>query len=160
MERRMHEGFRAIGLSAKVRNDDPAAVGGLWEKFQQSNILAMLPAGTDPKLHCIYHAYAGNFLDPYEMTIGYVVAAGTAPPKGLSAVDVPAQPVALFETVGDQPATLLTQWQSIWKSDLDRAYVADFDVYDPTQPNHVTVVVGLKAADARHSEAPRRPAKA
>jgi predicted transcriptional regulator YdeE len=147
MERVMHEGFTAIGLTAEVRNDNPSTIGGLWERFYQTDILAVLPKGTDRRVHCIYHGYTGNHLDPFKMTIGYVVSRDAECPDGLEVVRVPPQPVIIFEAKGIQPATLVGCWQTIWQTDIDRAFVADFDIYDPNQPDCVTVMVGISASE-------------
>lgn len=82
------------------------------------------------------------------MTIGYQVPAAPTCSEGLSYVDVPPQTVAVFEVNGPQPEALIGQWQAIWQAHLNRAFVADFDIYDAAKPERVTVNVGLKASPA------------
>lgn len=143
MELSMHQGFTAIGLTARVRNDDPSSIVGLWERFSQSDVLSMLPEGTDETVHCIYHGYSGTHLDLYKMTIGYVVVDTAMCPAGLEVVRVPPQNVMKFEAIGDQPGALVACWQSIWQTEMNRAFLADFDIYDRDRPDHVTVMVGI-----------------
>jgi len=82
-------------------------------------------------------------MDPYQMTIGYRVAPDTAIPEGLRQVTIPAQKLAVFQAEGAQPQTLVAQWQAIWNGDLNRAYAADFDVYDANRKDRVVVHVGI-----------------
>ena len=138
------EGFDVIGLSARVRNDEPSGIVALWSQFYQSGLGERLPAAAGGGIHAVYHAYAGDQSDPYTMTIGYRAPADAACPEGLSRVSIPSQSYAVFEAVGTQPDALMAQWQTIWNSDLDRAYIADFDAYDAENKERVTVSVGVK----------------
>lgn len=139
------EGFTVIGLSARVRNDVPSGIAALWTRFDQGNLRGQVPNAIGDSVHCVYHAYEGDHSAPFVMTIGYRAPDGTDCPEDLSRVEVPPQAVAVFEAIGSQPETLISQWQAIWQSDLDRAFVADFDVYDVERQDRVTVHVGLKA---------------
>ena len=139
------DAFAIIGLSARVRNDDPSGIAALWSQFYRSGVSARLAGAASGDIHAVYHAYAGDQSDPYTLTIGYRVADDAACPEGLSRVSIPAQSYAVFEAVGTQPQALIAQWQTIWKSGLDRAYIADFDTYDAENKERVTVSVGVKA---------------
>lgn len=144
MQKDFTQGFDVIGLSAKVRNDDMDAIGALWQSFGAADMAKTLGLGPDDAVICVYHGYEGDHTAPYTMTIGYRMAPGATVPDGLTRVEIPAQPLAVFETNGAQPQTLIAQWGQIWQGDLDRAYAADFDTYDPHDPARVTVNVGLK----------------
>ena len=146
MNRKNHEGFSVIGLTARVRNDEPSGIGALWERFYQTDLRARIPEAISADIYCVYHAYDGGHADPYAMTVGFRVSPDAICPGGLSHISVPTQTMARFEAIGPQPETLIAQWQAIWQSDLDRAFVADFDVYDSEKPHRVTVNVGVKSS--------------
>ncbi len=137
------ESFVVIGMSERVRNDDPAAIGTLWEAFRARDIRAEIGAETLDEVYCVYHEYDGDFMEPYRMTVGFRVPASLETPKDLHRAEVPEQKLALFKAEGPQPQTLIAQWQAIWKGDHNRAYLADFDVYDASNPELVTVNLGL-----------------
>lgn len=139
------EGFDVIGLSARVRNDDPAGIAALWSQFYKSGLRKRLPNVVGSNTYGVYHDYEGDQSAPYMMTIGYRVPAGAACPVDLSRVSIPPQAYTVFEAVGAQPQALISQWATIWRSDLDRAYVADFDNYDAENKERVTVNVGVKS---------------
>lgn len=145
MNRKIHDAFVVIGLSARVRNDEPSQIGALWERFFRSGLLERGLNTNSADIYCVYHAYEGNHSDPFEVTIGYCVPTSAVCPAGFSRVEVPQQTVAVFEAIGIQPKALISQWQAIWESPLERAFVADFDVYDADRRDRVTVNVGLKA---------------
>lgn len=137
------EGFIVVGLSERVRNDQPSAIGALWTRFYQSNVMKRLPDAKSPDVHCVYHDYEGGHSDPFQMTIGYRVNQICDAPEGLHRVFIPKQKVATFEVNGPQPQSLVAQWQEVWQSELKRAYAADFDVYDSKDESRVVVSVGV-----------------
>ncbi|MCO5066969.1 MAG: GyrI-like domain-containing protein [Rhizobiaceae bacterium] len=145
MNGRKHEGFDVIGLSARVSNDEPSGIAALWSQFYQSGQRERVPGAVGSNVYCVYHGYEGDHSAPFTMTIGYRVSDGAACPEGLSRVTIPPQTVAVFEVVGAQPGALISQWQAIWRSDLDRAFVADFDTHDAENQDRVTVSVGVKS---------------
>jgi len=136
------EGFTVIGLSKVVRNDDPVAIGAFWETFHSSDVRTKAGAVAS-EVYCVYHDYEGGFMDPYRMTIGYRASSADAP-EGLHRADVPRQLITTFEVKGPQPQSLISQRQAIWGGDLNRSYIADYDVYDAYDPETVSVKVGVK----------------
>ncbi len=138
-------GFVVAGLSDRVCNDDRAAIGALWERFQSDDLRARIGNTASREIYCVYHEYEGGFADPYRMTIGYRVPVTSKIPNGLYRAEVPEQTWAIFRAEGPQPQTLIAQWQAIWEGDLDRAYRADYDAYDADRLEIVTVHVGVVA---------------
>lgn len=138
------EGFTVVGLSKVVRNDDPAAIGALWEAFHASDVRKTVGVDAAEEVYCVYHDYEGGFMESYRMTIGYR-ASSSGLPEGLHRADVPRQPVVTYEVKGPQPQSLISQWQVIWGSGLDRSYLADYDIYDAADPETVNVKVGVRS---------------
>lgn len=138
------EALLVVGVSARVRNDDAADIERLWERFRTTDVAARVPAKLSDDIYCVYHAYEGDQRDPFQMTIGCKVPDGAAIPDNLGEARVPAQPVVIYDASGEQPATLIQTWQKIWNSDIPRAFSADFEIHDSTDPNSVTIHVGVK----------------
>ena len=139
------DGFAVVGLSKMVRNDDPAAIGALWEDFRSNSVHAKLGADASKDVYCVYHDYEGGFMDPYRMTIGHRVSSKSTP-DGLNRAEIPRQSVVTYRVNGPQPHSLIAQWQAIWNGDLDRSYLADYDVYDANDPDNVSVRVGVRSS--------------
>lgn len=144
MQQSIEDGFVVVGISGKVRNDDPAAIGALWDAFRSDDVRSKLTLETSEEVYCVYHEYDGGFMDPYRMTIGYRLAVAPLVPEGLYLATVPKQKVMLYEANGPQPQTLIAQWQDIWNGDLDRSFIADYDIYDANNPELVKVAVGVR----------------
>ncbi len=145
-QQREDVGFIVVGISKKVRNDDPAAIGALWEAFRKEDLNKRIGAEASKEIYCVYHDYEGGFMDPYRMTIGYRVPNSVPTPDGLHRSQVPSQRVVVYNVKGPQPEALVSQWQAIWNGDLNRSYLADYDIYNPNDPEAVSVVVGLQMA--------------
>jgi predicted transcriptional regulator YdeE len=137
------DGFKVVGLSKVVRNDDPAIIGALWEVFRSSDVRTRIGADASKEVYCVYHDYEGGFMDPYRMTIRYR-APTTDAPEGFHCAEIPKQSVMVYDVKGPQPQSLIAQWQSIWNGELNRTYLADYDVYDADEPEAVSVRVGVK----------------
>lgn len=146
MKEQVGGGFVVAGASGRVRNDDPAAIAALWDRFRAGDWAARLGHMASRDVYCVYHDYEGGFADPYQMTIGYRISMTSRNPDGVHRVEVPEQVVAVFRAEGPQPQTLIEQWQAIWAGDLSRTYRADYDIYDADRPEHVGVHVGVAVA--------------
>lgn len=136
-------GFVVQGVSQEVRNDDPQGIGALWAQFHGMELRSKLPHVLSEDVVCVYHSYLGSHLDPFTMTIGFRVAEEAEDVAGLSKVTIPSQSFELFDVNGPQPETLVQQWQLIWDSGLNRTFTADYDVYDHSMPDKVTIYVGV-----------------
>jgi predicted transcriptional regulator YdeE len=86
---------------------------------------------------------------PYRMTIGYRAStpnvSAESVPEGLHAAEIPVRRMMTFVAHGPHPQTVVSTWQGIWASTLDRAFASDYDVYDADDPNAVCVKVGVKS---------------
>jgi predicted transcriptional regulator YdeE len=139
------DSFTVVGLSQVVRNDTPESIEALWGAFRSNDLRAKVGADASAEIYCVYHDYEGGFMDPYRMTIGYRTSSATVP-EGLHCADVPKQSVIVYDVKGPQPQSLISQWQAIWNSKLNRSYRADYDIYDATDPEAVSVRVGIQSS--------------
>lgn len=137
------DGFAVIGLSQMVRNEDPSAIGRLWEAFRSNDLRALLGPHASREIYCVYHDYEGGVMDPYRMTIGYRMPSAT-PVEGLHCADIPSQWMVSYAARGPQPQSVIAQWQKIWNSSLNRAYCADYDVYGADDAETVYIKVGVR----------------
>lgn len=68
----------------------------------------------------------------YRMTIGYRVStpnmSADSVPEALHAAEIPVRRMMTFDAHGPQPQTVVSTWQGIWASTLDRALAANYDV--------------------------------
>jgi predicted transcriptional regulator YdeE len=97
----------------------------------------------------VYTEYATDHTGEYTYFIGEEVDASAEVPEGLSTITVPQQNYAKFTTEsGQMPAVCINAWMDIWKmtsEDLgsDRAFKADFEVYDERALNPANTVLDI-----------------
>lgn len=123
--------FDFVGIKIKTDNnrcmeDIPA----LWQKFMAENIAAQIPHKIDHDLLALYTDYEGDYTKPYTYFIGCRVSKVEQLPPFLSSKHIPTTNYALFIAKGAHPQAVGKLWMDIWKSDLKRAYKADFELYD------------------------------
>jgi predicted transcriptional regulator YdeE len=150
--------FRVIGSSVRTSNGQEMAGAGripkLWERFMGEDLLAQIPDKLDGAILAVYTDYASDQDGEYTLIVGARVKDGSDPPPGMVAKNVPAGRYAVFTSEkGPVEKVVVGTWQRIWsteKSELggDRAYVADFEVYDQRAANprdaQVDVYVGIR----------------
>ena len=101
-----------------------------------------MPGATDGAPVALYTDYQGDHTKPYLYIVGVRAPSGTQPPSGLMAREVPAQTMAKIEAKGPIPQSVIEAWQQVWRSDLNRSYIADFDIY-AGEGEPVSIFVGI-----------------
>ena len=150
--------FRVVGIETRTSNSHEMAGTGriaqLWGRFFQENVASRIPDKLDDTILAVYTDYAGDHNGEYTLVIGARVNAGAQPPTGMTARTVPASRYAVFTSEkGPVEKVVPAAWRKIWstaKNTLggDRAYIADFEVYDERAADpreaQVDIYVGIK----------------
>jgi len=150
--------FRVIGSGVRTSNAQEMAGAGriakLGERFVGENLVAKIPDKLDGAILAVYTDYASDQDGEYTLIVGARVKDGAEPPQGMIAKNIPPGRYAGFTSEeGPVEKVVVGTWQRIWstvKSELggDRAYVADFEVYDQRAANprdaQVDVYVGIR----------------
>lgn len=132
-----------VGIECRASNDAPESIGAAWQRFMAEQLADQIPHRADGNLIAVYCDYDGDQTQPYTFFLGCIVDLLAELPMGLTTRVIPAGRYIKRKAVGPMPAGLFKEWQNIWSSDLDRTYVADFEIHDPTQPDNVDVFVGV-----------------
>jgi predicted transcriptional regulator YdeE len=138
-----------IGLELRTNNDECAfTMPAHKEKFFRENIPALIPNKSNNNIYALYTDYEGDYTKPYSWILGCEVSSLDEVPEGLVGKVIPASDYAVFTTQGKFPAGLIAAWQAIWKSNLQRAYTSDFELYsadfDPENNPQVKVYIAVK----------------
>lgn len=138
----------AVGISARTNNTSPdmgAVIGGLWNRFYNEGVYASIPEKLNGKALGIYMDYAGDEKDDYTVA---VACETTNPPQGndYTVCRIPAGRYAKFIVHGDMVQAVADAWMEIWKMDLPRTFVCDFEEYqnDDMDNAEIHIYVGLK----------------
>jgi len=152
--------IKLVGLTARTNNKnemDPqtSKIGGLASRFWGQNIANQIPHRKNPGVTLsVYTEYESNEHSDYTYFIGEEVSSFEDVPSEFQKLTITAAKYQKFTTPsGKMPEVVINAWQQIWKMTSDdfdgnRAYVADFEVYDqrasdPTNAS-LDIYIGIK----------------
>lgn len=146
------EAFTVIGISTRTTNENnqsAADIGMLWNKFMSEGILQKIPNKRDDAIYSIYTEYESDYTKPYTTILGCRVKNTNTIPEGMVAINIKASNYTEFTAKGNlQEGLVYKKWLEIWNMDLDRAYQADFEIYDAKAQNpeeaEVCIYIGVK----------------
>jgi predicted transcriptional regulator YdeE len=147
------EGFAVVGIAVRTSNAEQTTperpIGKQWERLFKEGVLAAIPNKADGNIVALYTEYASDKDGLYTYVLGARVTKVESVPAGMVAKNVPAGRYAVFTSEkGLVQKVVVEMWQRVWatpKSALggDRAYKADFEVYDQRAQNPADSVVDL-----------------
>ncbi len=153
--------IKLVGITARTSlasemNLATAKIGATVQKYFHGNHPEKINNRKNPGVtYCIYTNYESDFTGEYTYFIGEEVYSFGDLPEGFETLVIPGQRYAKFTTEsGAMPAVCIGAWQKIWTMTAaelggERAYVADFEVYDERALDHqntiLDVFVGLLA---------------
>jgi len=147
------EGFTVVGIAVRTSNAEQATpaqpIGKQWERLFKEGVLAAIPNKADGNIVALYTEYASDKDGQYTYLLGARVTKVESVPAGMVAKNVPAGRYAVFTSErGPVQKVVVEMWRKVWetpKSALggDRAYKADFEVYDQRAQNPADAVVDL-----------------
>jgi predicted transcriptional regulator YdeE len=144
-------GFAVIGIAARTSNAREMTAEGIigrqWGRFLQENLLGQIPSKVDAAIVAVYTDYASDQDGEYTFVIGARVKAGAEAPDGMVAKIVPAGRYALFVSErGPVGEVVMKTWQGVWAASIDRAFRADFEVYDERAGDPGNAIVEVRVA--------------
>lgn len=126
------DSFHIIGIEVRTKNENGQSqkdIGALWQKFYSENVLDNIPNKVDDEILGLYTDYEKDFTKPYTMVIGCRVKNLENVPEGMVGKTINQTDYVVIPVKGELPKAILQTWQEIWKSDIPRAYKADFEIY-------------------------------
>ncbi|PXV63042.1 putative transcriptional regulator YdeE [Dysgonomonas alginatilytica] len=127
------EKFYIIGISVRTTNEGSQAakdIPELWVRFMSEDIDSKIPNRVSHDVYGIYTEYEGDFTQPYTTVIGCKVSSLDNIPEGLVGLTIETANYEKFTAKGKlSDDIVLKKWQEIWQSNMDRAYLADFEIY-------------------------------
>ena len=142
-------GFVVIGVAARTSNaremTGEGIIGKQWGRFLQENLLCQIPNKMDSTIVAVYTDYASDQDGEYTFVIGARVRAGAEAPAGMVATIVPAGRYAMFiSDRGPVGEVVMKTWQRVWVARVERAYQADYEVYDERAGDPGNAVVEVR----------------
>jgi predicted transcriptional regulator YdeE len=108
-------------------------------------VLTQIPYRASEDIYAVYTDYTGDSQAEYTVLIGARVTATENTPRGMMARSVRAGRYAVFTSNPGCPEIVVPEmWRAVWAdSELVRAYLTDFEVYDAGGQNPEAAVVRL-----------------
>jgi predicted transcriptional regulator YdeE len=145
--------FTVVGIAVRTNNAEQMTperpIGKQWERFFQEGVLAAIPNKVDGNIVALYTEYASDKDGLYTYVLGARVTKVGGLPAGMVAKNVPAGRYAVFTSEkGPVQKVVVEMWQRVWATPKgalggDRAYKADYEVYDQRAQNPADSVVDL-----------------
>lgn len=152
--------IKLVGLAARTNNKNEmnpqtSKIGELAGRFWSQNVANQIPNRKNPGVSLsVYTEYDSDEHGDYAYFIGEEVSSFENLPSGLQKLTISAAKYQKFTTPsGKMPEVVINAWQQIWKMtshdfDGDRAYIADFEVYDQRAIDPVNtsldIYIGIK----------------
>ncbi len=130
--------FKLVGLKlehATTNKNGQSNIdcGALWQKFEKENVSEKMPERLDENVYAVYYDYGPNGFFTY--FIGCKVDTGKTAPDDLDTLLIPEQNYKKITARGKMPDCISDSWKEIWKSESDRAFGFDFELYDERSKN-------------------------
>jgi predicted transcriptional regulator YdeE len=147
--------IKLVGITARTSNvremnPETAKIGATLQKFFGSGMQAQIFGRKNPgTVFAVYTNYESDEHGEYTYFLGEEVNDFENIQQGFETLTIHEQTYVKFTSdPGKMPAVCINMWQSIWKmkaADLggERAYIADFEVYDERSQNPEHAVLDI-----------------
>lgn len=142
--------FYIIGISVRTTNENAQAtqdIPALWNRFMTEEIARQIPNKIDDVVYCVYTDYEKDYTKPYTTILGCKVDNLDTIPNGMVGKSIEEGMYTQYTAKGNMlRGSVFNEWTKIWNSDLNRAYTADFEVYDERTQNPENAEVDIYIA--------------
>lgn len=133
------EAFHIIGIAVRTTNENNQAAGeiaALWGRFLNENTLEAIPNKVNNNVYSLYTDYEGDHTQPYTAILGCAVNNLDDIPEGMVSKTIEGGNYVKISAHGDLTKGLIVvEWTKIWGMDLDRAFTADYELFDENEKN-------------------------
>lgn len=143
--------FTVVGISVRTTNQNyqsQSDITKLWEIFFRNGYLQqLLPNKVSSDIYCIYTDYESDYTGEYTALLGYKVSSKNGIPTnlGLTIKEFTESKYYKYISEGELPYAVGKTWAYIWQSNIQRRYLADFDIYgeDSKDPKNAKITTYL-----------------
>jgi predicted transcriptional regulator YdeE len=149
--------IKLVGITTRTNNTqiferDPSTnkIAATVQKYFHNGLYEKIKDRKSPgTTFCVYTNYESDVNGDYTYFIGEEVTSFENIDNEFETLIIPSQNYAKFTNQpGPMPTVCIDMWQNIWKmnaSDLggERAYIADFEVYDERSVDHNNVILDI-----------------
>lgn len=138
-----------VGISARTSNKSPEmekVIGGLWYSFFQGGVYENIENKTGYTAFGIYSDYEKDEEAEYTVTVACQVEKTESLADNTVTMVIPQGKYAKFIVKGNMQTAVADFWQKLWKMDLQRTFVCDFEEYMNNDPENaeIHIYIGIK----------------
>ena len=143
--------FTIAGISARTNNaremSGEGVIGGMWQRVMSEGLIETIPNRADTAIIALYTDYESDASGEYTFLIGAKVTSENSIPERFDVKNIAAGRYAVFTSEKGPVWKVVPEvWQKIWStppSEMggERAFVADFEVYDERAADPANAVV-------------------
>lgn len=149
--------IKLVGITTRTNNahifeQDPSTnkIAAIVQKYFHNGLANKIDNRKNPgTTFCVYTNYENGVNGDYTYFIGEAVTSFDGINEGFETLTIPAQNYAKFTNQPKpMPAACIDMWKNIWKMNTsnlggERAYIADFEVYDERSVDHNNVTLDI-----------------
>jgi len=142
------EPFSIVGISLRTNMSDIAKLQedmqGLWTRMVKDSIISKIPNKVSADIYSVYTEYEGDYTKPYTALLGCKVNSMDNLPDGLVGKSFPGGKYVKVTASGNIMNGIIGEaWRKIYSTNLDRSYVADFELYGQGAMNPINAQVDI-----------------
>lgn len=147
--------IKLVGIKIRTHNkneQDPAhaKIAPTALQYYREGLAELIHHRANPgTTYCVYTDYASDFTGEYTFFIGEAVDSFRNIRSDMDKLIIPEQTYTKFTTEpGPMPMVVIEAWKQIWQMKEEdfsgeRAYIADFEVYDDRATNNTQTVLDI-----------------
>ena len=123
-----------VGIGARTKNSDPNMrnlIGGLWQEFYGKGIFQNIQGKINEKSIGLYTHYENGVEGEYDVIVCCETVENTVLSKETKSHKIPGGKYGRFIVQGDAQKAVSEFWLELWEMNIERAYIADFEEYQP-----------------------------
>lgn len=138
-----------VGLSARTNNASPEmskTIGTLWQNFYSPDGYPVISNKANSKALGIYTDYENDEKGDYTVIVACEVTDAKDALEHFTVRTIPSGKYAKFVVKGNMVTAVAAFWQELWKMDLPRTFVCDFEEYQNAdfENAEIHIYIGLK----------------
>lgn len=131
--------FNIIGISIRTTNENEQSgkdIPALWDKFISEGIAEKIPNKINHSIYSVYTDYEKDHTKPYTTILGCAVESLDFIPDEMVGITIETGSYEKFIAKGNlNDGIVINEWIKIWKSDLNRSFTSDFEIYGEKAQN-------------------------
>lgn len=134
------ESKKVAGLSARTSNSSPDmkhVIGSLWQRLYSPETVSSISGRVNEKSIGLYTGYTNGASGEYTVMTGFEVAMDSE--NSRETIIIPGGKYARFTVRGNMVTAVNEFWEKLWKTDISRSFVCDFEEYQNADPENCEI---------------------